>query len=432
MKIWVLGSRHRNADNCIDWTEDFPYFSNCDLLIINTCSLDRKYYNNNEPKFINDAKKSLFDMLMINNKNIIVILGGTVNWLPVYPIINIGKFANIKEYDVIGEFKQYLENVKKTNYNIEQFYSNYFFKVAQLSSTETYPFARNIAKYNLLRNNIIKNQGNHIIGASLIHRFLGEKSTLNRSEYYTLYDSGQISFLPPPSEISPEEGIDILLSDILGIETKEIPPEWTNTIILPNLEETESKIYEVMEEIEEKRSEIKRLEEKRLNLIKYRKLLWTKGNPLEKIVEDAFKLLGFNEFRKERSNDLEDGIFDFQTTSEYEHGVLEVKGSDTRTSLAHLTQCNKWVEDYLLEGKRIKGIFVPNQYRLKEYPESQEDREHFEPNEHEYARSREICIIPAYELFNAVIEKMKNNPEVTRENIEEKILSINGLCRLVE
>ncbi|MDH5415553.1 MAG: hypothetical protein OEW87_15560, partial [Flavobacteriaceae bacterium] len=411
------------------WTEDFPYFPNCDTLIINTSSLSLTYVESNHSKFFNEARRILFDMLMVTNKKIIVIMGGPINWIPIYPFLYEFRSADVKEYDVENYLNSYVSNVKNVKYYITDYNIEYFKFTSYSMSKETYKFIDDIKSFGLGKKNIIKSVGNHTIGGSIICKFFG---TNQGGHDYHIYDSGEIIFLPLPSEISPEEGIDILLGDILGTEIREIPPEWTNTVILPNLEETEAKIYELMAEINEKRNEIKHLEDIRLNLIEYRKLLWTKGTPLENIVEDAFKLLGFNEFRKERSDDLEDGIFDFQITSEYEHGVLEIKGSDTRTSLANLTQCNKWVEDYLLEGKQVKGIFIPNQYRLKKYPESQEDREHFEPNEHEYARSRGICIIPAYELFNAVVEKMKNNPEVTRENIEEKILSTNGLCRLVE
>lgn len=85
----------------------------------------------------------------------------------------------------------------------------------------------------------------------------------------------------------------------------------------------------------------------------------------------------------------------------------------------------------MLEGKKAKGIFVPNQYRLEDIEKSKEKREHFESNELDYARTRDICILPSHEIFNAVVEKMKNNLNITRENIERKISEAKGLCKLV-
>lgn len=430
MKIWVLGSQHRNADNCIEWTDEFPYFPNCDILMINTCSIYKDYFNANINKF-RDARRSISEMLMVNNKKIIVILGGSIEWLPVFPILTRQKFADIEEFNVDGYLKKYLENVKVTDFRIESYNSTYFFSYAKNMSKEAYDFANNITKYSYIRRNTIKNKGNYTVGGSIIHMFHGTQWVITHSEDYKLYNCGEIIFLPPPSEILTEDGIDILLDNILGIETKEIPPNWVNTVMLPNLEEIEASIYQLYEEIQKNHDEITKLDKSRLELIKYRKLLWAKGIPLENIVMEAFKFLGFTEIRRERSDDLEDGIFDFQTTTDYEHGILEVKGSDKRTALAHLTQCNKWVEDYMLEDKNVKGIFIPNQFRLQEYLVSADDRSHFEPNEKTYAETRNICILPAFELFKAVCEKMNNNPEATREKFEERFLSTNGICRLI-
>ena len=206
---------------------------------------------------------------------------------------------------------------------------------------------------------------------------------------------------------------------------------WIDEIILPNQNDIEGKIYDLLGKIEEHKKNVEQLNNTRLELVKYRNLLWLKGHALEDIVTDAFKYLSFTDIRRERSADLEDGIFNFENSSEYEYGILEVKGSDARTSMADLTQCEKWVTDYLLENKKGKGIFIPNQHRLQKYPDSINDKKHFEPNEFDYAKTRKICILPTFEIFKAVTEKMNNNPEITRENIEKKILSSNGLCKLI-
>jgi hypothetical protein len=91
-------------------------------------------------------------------------------------------------------------------------------------------------------------------------------------------------------------------------------------------------------------------------------------------VRDAFVILGFPEIRKIRADNLEDWVFDFKHIKEYEHTVLEIKASEKRTSMADLTQCNKWAEDYLLEGKKVKGVFVVNQFRLNDLGKSAKER----------------------------------------------------------
>lgn len=56
------------------------------------------------------------------------------------------------------------------------------------------------------------------------------------------------------------------------------------------------------------------------------------------MVRDAFILIGFPEIGKIRSPELEDWVFEFKTISDYDYGVIEVKGSDKRTALSDLVQ----------------------------------------------------------------------------------------------
>lgn len=168
------------------------------------------------------------------------------------------------------------------------------------------------------------------------------------------------------------------------------------------------------------------------DLVRYENLIWSKGNQLENAVRDAFYTLGFIEIKKGRAMNLEDYIIEFKAGGPPFLGVIEIKGSDKRTSLSDLSQCNRWAEDYLIEhGIPSKGIFVPNQYILEPYPESRDKKLHFEPNELYYATTRDICIIPACELFEAICEVLKGNTKISRDYIEDKIYTTNGLCKLI-
>ncbi len=164
----------------------------------------------------------------------------------------------------------------------------------------------------------------------------------------------------------------------------------------------------------------------------YEKLIWSGGNLLEILIKDAFYTLGFKEIKEGRAKNLEDFVIDFKAGGPPFLGIIEVKSSYKRTSLADISQCNKWVEDYFIEfNTPSKGIFIPNQYIAEPYPESKYKRMHFEPNELDYARKRDICIIPACEIFDAVYEILIGNAKINREYIENKILSTSGLCKLI-
>ena len=97
--------------------------------------------------------------------------------------------------------------------------------------------------------------------------------------------------------------------------------------------------------------------------------------------------------------------------------------------MADIDQCHKWVRQYRVnEGKKVKGIFVPNKYRRSELPDS-EKRISFPKNQIEDAQDVDVCILPTIELFRAVKEKMQGK-EINRIDIEKKILEADPVCKL--
>ena len=170
------------------------------------------------------------------------------------------------------------------------------------------------------------------------------------------------------------------------------------------------------------------LEEKnRLELTDHARLLFAVGSQLDDAVFKAFKQLGFDEIDRVREKNKEDWVFKFQTLSRYQYGIIEVKGVEERITQAHLTQCNKWSDDYFEMNKRpSKSILITNQYRLEEYRSSIDKRKLFDINELEYARMKDIVILPSYVLFEAVSLSLKDSKK-TRAYLEEKLAYAAGL-----
>jgi hypothetical protein len=138
-------------------------------------------------------------------------------------------------------------------------------------------------------------------------------------------------------------------------------------------------------------------------------------------------VLGFDEIEKRRDQGKEDWVFKFQTITEFKYGVIEVKGSDTRTSEQDLSQTSKWVHDYFGEYKEIvKGIFIPNQYRLGDYTKSKAKRLRFEPNEVKFANFNNLCILPSCILFETINQILKQ-PKKSRSDFEKAISDSKGL-----
>lgn len=440
--IWVLGSYHNNADKCIYWSESFPNFSNCDILIVNLQTLTEEQFRHNSAKLLKEGRNYIFDLLMTGEKNTIIILNDNqkvLNWLPIVPILKKITQVNVKEYSVEPYLEEYCKNVNSCNFYIHGYQVDAFFssKIDPKSAThENYFFTNRIQgdlSFEITSYQNILNEANQNIGNSIKSRIKDNYMIRRNSPYSTtLFVTGEMVLFPPPTEITVEQGIDLIINNLLGKELRESPPDWEEEVDVPSLSTIEKQIACKEKEQEEVIRCIKILSGKKNEKIYYRRLLWTKGTPLEDAVKDAFIFLGFPEIKRIRSKNLEDWVFEFQTIPELEYGVLEVKGANKRTSLADLTQCNKWVEDYMLEHKKAKGIFIPNQHRLEDIRTSENIREHFEPNEKEYAKSRKICILPTYEIFKAVVEKTKNNNEqINRNKIESILASNNGLCKLV-
>jgi hypothetical protein len=439
--IWILGSHHLNADKCISWSELFPNFSNCDLLIVNLSTLNKEIIQKNEQKLFNEGRRHIFDLLMTGEKQIIFILSNeqkTLDWLPIAPILRKIQFSEINEYTTYPDLEDYMSKVRKCDFYIKDYVvSKYFDSMVNPGSAdcENYKFTEDIRgqlDYKIIRKNEVLNKANQNVGVSITCIITDTYEIIARNyktekRHYT----GEMIFLPPPTDISVDQGIDLILNNILGINLKESPPIWEKSITLPSLTTIEQEINQKMDQKEKIVKEIQKLEKEKTDKIFYRRLLWTIGPPLEDVVKEAFVFLGFPEIRKIRANNLEDWIIELKTTSNYQYGIIEVKGSNKRTSQNDLVQCNKWVEDYVLLSKKVKGIFVPNQCRLDDISTSINAKMHFEPNELDYAKTRNICILPSHEIFNAVAAKMKDSNCVDRASIEKIILSSNGICKLV-
>jgi len=433
--VWVLGSKHLNAHKSISWDSPFPNFSNCDILIINLQSLDSEQFKKRWSELFNEARKYILDLLMTGEKEVFIISSSNQNmleWLPIYPYIRKMARGEIGDYNVESPADEYMKMVEHCPYYIHDFDFGYAYDMTNPESEhhENYPFTSKARQYQRYFDSYvavyskIRNKAKQLVGGSFRYLIMYGYEGAER------FVSGMFHFLPSPTRCTAEQAVDIMVNILTGGELIESPPPWENKIDLPGLQDVQRQIIEKEGEKEILIKGIEEMKQKKDKMIKFRRLLWTKGAPLENIVKEAFIFLGFPEIRKIREKNLEDWIIDFNSIPKYKHGVFEIKGADERTSLADLTQCNKWVEDYLLDQKVVKGIFVPNQYRLVDVRTNQEKKEHFEKNELHYAETRDICILPSHAIFYAVVEKMRGNSQITRKIIEERIASAKGICKI--
>jgi len=212
-----------------------------------------------------------------------------------------------------------------------------------------------------------------------------------------------------------------------GSEQIESIPSWTESIPVEGLAQVQS----IIKQLQEKKAVLDSklaLEEKRGAEIRdHYRLLYAAGEQLEDAVLKAFRLLGFEEVEQLGDSDGPTFVFKFQTLDRYEYGLIGVTGSKDKISPNNLTKCNRWSDQYFdLKKRPSKAILVANEFRLEEYPRSVKERKSFESNELEYAKMKDIVILPSYVLFEAVRDHLQDSEE-SRDYFEEKLAHGTGL-----
>lgn len=432
----MIGSKNVNVDRSINWQEPFPNFSEPDIVIFNLQTLEPNILENIDKDKLSVARDEVLEKFITGGtiifitgpKNEKYIQGQKYHRYYLSPLsiqveqVNAG---NKIKYQPEQPFKSYLENVKKFSFYLYDICINKdirFNKGTTDSIAKILEIIKNPQKsqYRLVLerlqdHSVVDNSGHYLGGA-----FRLTIPKLN-------FKSGSIIFLPPPTKKPVEECIDLILED-MNINPKfEDFPAWASKLDFPRL----GMVYKEMSSFGKKKLEIEtkieELQKESDKLKSFFGLLYGRGTQLENVVRDTFELMGFSDIRRIREKNLEDWIFNFKTNTPVKYGILEVHGSDERSSQSKLVQCNKWVDEYFDNSSILcKGIYVTNQYRLKEYPLSRVDRLQFEPNEIKYAQRRQICVIPTCILYDTVVSIFKKR-KLTRINIEQKILNCNGI-----
>ena len=413
-EIWVLGIKHPDANKSFTWNENIPNISDADIVIIDLNTITKNILEKQQEK-IEDigselGNKFLADgtIIFIISNNDVVNSDGKNPISYISPIsvdlMSVGNARRIS-YSKEHPFADYLDNVKEFDYYIES--------VSESPMTQNSTSLQHIHSHP--KNEIKNNSGRLLGGIYNLNDGTGEQI------------SG-ITILLPPTSISQQDAISMIISHFNNDFTK--PPSWTERVNVTGL----SAINKQIIQLESKKQNIESSLEKQTNtkqsLLKYLKLLYAQGDQLEQIVKDAFILLGFNEIKKPDNSNEEDWLIDLNSIKDCKFGVLEVKGRNKKTTQADLVQCNKWIDNYLQKNNPVKtkGIFISNQFRCNAYPNSKNFRTKYEPNELNYAKTRNICIIPSYVLFKTVNKILAgNNPD--RESIEKILFETNGVLQ---
>lgn len=426
-EVWVLGNKGVDADKAFHWDEDIPNITDADVVILDLSTLYRVESRRRPINVV--MNRELASTAIKIDKRIRKLHAAVIKYLE-DKLLGGGRIVYLLHYDEVlnhrhdlgdiipfgirmekvaerfrishpnHHFKEYLKRVRSINYVLE---------VSKIPSADTLPSV----KLRLTNGSLITDRLEKMIGAT----------------FDVIQDEnprGQLTFLPAILPSTSRNMIDMVISELRGEASP--PPPWVNKLNIAGVDKIKDKITDRESKKAEIEEEISELESEKRIRLSHSRLLYATGKPLQRAVKAAFVLLGFDEIGQVRTREYEDWRIDFKSVPDVSIGVIEVKGVEKKTGKEDLMECGTWVSDYLLMNPSIKakGILATNQFRLNTFPESRDKRRQFEPNEVAYAKTRKICIIPTYVLFEAV-NKVLAGQSPDRSKIEQLIFDTNGV-----
>jgi len=382
--------------------EDYPITSNNIIYPPNSDKV-RKVFN---------SKRSEIERLLTNGKIIVTFL---------YPVKAIkAEFRNQRNYDII------------TNYNILPISQDIFIgkltpgKSSGANSIKLSNSKSLFAPYF----NAFKNELEYSAYLNIESKNDPDFFLLNRSDmpvgFIIPSGNGIMVFLPPPPN---KEDNNKLLGILIGCANKFFlkhvvthPPNWIEEFKIKGEEDFDLQIIDLNKQLDEISNKIRLKEVEKIELTKYKALLYEQGPELENIVIDSFKLFGFNaENRK-----LDDLEHDIVFESNEGKGIAEIEGKDNDAINIHkFDQLNRAVdEEFHLSGKYPQGILIGNHYRLFKPAERKEP---FTAKVHTVAKKKNFGLLTTLEIYNAVQKIIENpNDGKFKESCRFKILNTTG------
>lgn len=465
-KVLVIGSTGHAGVKCVDWTrlKDVPNIADFPVVVLNTCTLAawiealRAARDSAEEKQVDDLEKtssSVSEGLSLLKSKLIRVLraggvvyailsGYTAIWHPgrySYEILNSHQWMPLP-VSLRGEpgeglmvreerFTRYFASVARWERVIEGQYEVEPLKAVTERELEPKPLVQ------LASTQLATDWQGNAVGAALQytlhHPAAGDVTHALLPAYadrpyerQPYLQSGPLVLLPPPTEVSEDEAVRILLEDCCGIQARATAPAWAVSLELPANRELQGEIRARRADIDNIHKQLEPLLKEKERREAFKAILYETGiSPLQETVEAAFKELGF----KTLPSDVSDEFYiEFKST----RVLLEVKGHDKSASLTDLRQ----LIDYQLQheqkhGTPVKCVLVVNAWR-KLAPEKRglPGTVFFPDNVVRRAQPNNIALLDTVQLFDALnalwLEK------IGTQQLFDKLLNTQGVVTLVD
>lgn len=428
-RILVLGSaNHTRLVKAYEWHNLPPDLnvSDYDTIILNLAPFqDREFAKNTSTNQVPSWQQ--FARQIFSQGSEIIVIGSpnfgigsssylpSTWWLPIEPAFVYEAGVDIRE--VQAEFAYYFEIVRGWSFYLEGIREN-------KSGFSKQYLTIGVPGANSMRTGLMP------LAETRFHRPIGFKLVFDaaelgqsRSPARFMKTSGDVFWLPAPTEASVAEGIDLILRQRYGLQFERVPPEWIGNFQLP----AQLPIQQAISERETAIAELTRqLEADRQNLAqtsRFLKLLYEQGEDvLEPVARDALRYLGAR-VEDPRKKGREDGRL---VDPFGRQGMLEIKGRSGTLRLSDIRELDNWVRDVIANEKwHSKGLLIVN-LQCEEDPRNRKNT--VPANCLDAAKTFDIAIVTTGQLFQGLSSNQKHT--LDQKAFWDRIFSASGLCDL--
>lgn len=434
-RVLVIGSTQRRSVPCVGWLDDIPNLADFDVIIINLASLDRislVKMSRVDKERLTRMRSQLFD-LMLSGGEVYCILApflafgsylyfpdGSVEpewsnfkWSPIGFSITEIRGESVRVEDEI-KFEEYLRHVSgwegflnstaSLNYIEERLRSENRLAADEEVFWQNFPLAFN--RY-----------GKPL--ASSLCFGVREQET-EHAEPKIRFVSDMLHLLPPPTKISVEQGVDLLIEEAKGLPAKSLAPDWAERYRIPGEESLEQKINEAARRIKAAEREQKRCFRAYRELLRCKSLLYEHGDHLRQTVTEVLRRLEFPVKAYASAPEL------LTVQTRYGRLLIDATGRSGPAQIGDLQSLLRHAIFAQEDGRIWKGVLVFNHYRLED-PMSARPAA-FTAEVTARAREMRFALLTSESLYASYCSVLRGS--MLREELEDRLYHSVGIVNL--
>lgn len=348
-------------------------------------------------------------------------------WLPVTPEFVVSSGQTI--WDIKAEFAYYFNYVRRWFFYATPKFRPHFLGLANYLRV-IHPRANNLqVGMGAIAHNRLKQALAFKLmfrATSVEHsRALPSARSRSVSGLYPVIDSGSVIWLPPPTEISSDEAVSLILRERYGISQESTPPAWAGSYQLPQQAALEAQILQHQQTVERLTQELQQAQQQLAAIASFNRLLYEQHHEsLALTVCSALQELG-----GQIHSPLSGGKSAICLTSPAgQNGILLVRARSGALQPGDLRQLDHLMKELGVQRNgHGKGILIVN----TDYDMPPDERdEPFPPNCIRAAQYLGYCLMTTTQLFQAIASHQQQQLDISM--FWQLVFGAKGVCSLPE